>query len=135
MRKKLKELVALSLVKYRGLGFNKFRKYITSILVEGGALSAAQMMNNHSSTGPTLNHYYVTNKASEETFSDLHGNEGFENEEEKMEFAQKLYDPNFDIKKEIVKKEEPDWSNLQSTWGINMSKVKLEHGIKQEPME
>lgn len=59
MRKKLKELAASLTIKTQPLGFNSFRKYITSILVEGGAHLVAQSMNNHSSLNTTLNHYNV----------------------------------------------------------------------------
>lgn len=72
MRLKLKEISAALGIKTQTLGFNSFRKYITSVLVENGAHYIAQSMNNHSSLNTTLNHYnVVAPQAVQKTFNDL----------------------------------------------------------------
>lgn len=72
LRKKLKELSASLLIKEQSLGFNLFRKYITSELVEGGGHLVAQSMNNHSSLNTTLTHYNVVGpQAVQKTYNDL----------------------------------------------------------------
>lgn len=74
MRKKLKELSASLSIKSQTLGFNLFRKYITTMLVEGGAHLVAQSMNNHSSLNTTLNHYNViAPQTVQNTYNDLIG--------------------------------------------------------------
>lgn len=74
LRKKLKELSASLLIKEQSLGFNIFRKYITSELVEGGGHLVAQSMNNHSSLNTTLTHYNVVGpQAVQNTYNDLFG--------------------------------------------------------------
>lgn len=74
LRKKLKELSASLLIQNQTLGFNLFRKYITSELVEGGGHLVAQSMNNHSSLNTTLTHYNVVGpQAVQKTYNDLVG--------------------------------------------------------------
>lgn len=73
MLKKLKEMAAV--VGYRGtevLGFNLFRKYISSILSAGGGHLEAQAMNGHASLRTTLEYYTaVTTSNAERAFNDL----------------------------------------------------------------
>lgn len=72
MRKKLHVLAATNHLLTMKLGFNSFRKYITTTLVEGGGHLAAQAMNNHSTLNMTLDHYNVLGpQASEKTYSQL----------------------------------------------------------------
>lgn len=73
MRKKLHELAAnVGNVGEVTLGFNSFRKYLTSILVEGGGHYIAQAMNNHSSLNTTLDHYnIIASNSVEKSFTRL----------------------------------------------------------------
>lgn len=74
MRKKLHELAASVSINYKILGFNIFRKFITSVLVEGGGHFVAQTMNNHSSLNTTLDHYNVIGAQSvQKTYDNLTG--------------------------------------------------------------
>lgn len=79
MRKKLKELAATvpnSTTKIEPLGFNMFRKLITSVLVNSGGHYIAQSLNNHSSLNTTLTRYtVVANDAAEEAFRKLQATE------------------------------------------------------------
>lgn len=67
MRRKLKEMAASFGVRIADkdrpddhtMGFNAFRKYITTILVEGGGHAVAQAINNHTSLDTTLSNYHV----------------------------------------------------------------------------
>lgn len=61
MTKKLKHIAAMANVPgaLKTFGFNTFRRYITSTLVEGGGHFVAQTMNNHSNLNTTLDHYHV----------------------------------------------------------------------------
>lgn len=61
MTKKLKHIAAMAGVRNAlpTFGFNAFRRYITSALIEGGGHYVAQTMNNHSSVNTTLDHYNV----------------------------------------------------------------------------
>lgn len=43
------------------VGFNSFRKYVTSILINSGSLKLAQLLNRHTSQDTTYNHYYINN--------------------------------------------------------------------------
>ena len=65
MRRKLRK-IALTVktdkpVHFQTLGYNHFRKLTTSILVEEGGLDVAQLMNSHSSSKTTLDHYTIQN--------------------------------------------------------------------------
>ena len=83
MRKKLKELSALTTVeddqpkndwKEYKLGFQSFRKYITTILVENGGHLVAQALNNHKNLVTTLTHYTnPTPQTAEDTMNRLYG--------------------------------------------------------------
>lgn len=59
MRKMMIEFATINGVVMPTYGFNMFRKYTTTLLVEGGGHKIAQMLNNHSSLNTTLNHYNV----------------------------------------------------------------------------
>lgn len=72
MRKKMHELAAANHINIPQLGFNSFRKYITTTLVEGGGHAVAQAMNNHTSLDMTLGHYNVLGpQALERTYTRL----------------------------------------------------------------
>lgn len=72
MRKKLHELAASLLLKVNILGFNTFRKYITTVLIDAGAPLIAQALNNHSSVNTTFDHYnVVSTKLIQDTYNDL----------------------------------------------------------------
>ena len=72
MRKKLHELAASLGISKRVLGFNIFRKYLTTLLIEGGGHFTAQAMNNHSDLNTTLDHYNViTSKGVEDTYANI----------------------------------------------------------------
>lgn len=64
MRKKLRELASgvPDLDSEQSFGFNVFRKYITTVLIENGGYKIAQDLNNHSSGSTTMNHYNVVSK-------------------------------------------------------------------------
>lgn len=69
MRKKMRELAASLEIPRETLGFNVFRSFIVSVLVEKGGYELAQSMNNHSSLNTTLDHYnVVTPRAAETTY-------------------------------------------------------------------
>lgn len=83
MRRKLKELAASFGVRIKDvdgsadknepdghtMGFNAFRKYITTILVEGGGHTVAQAINNHTSLNTTLSNYHIQGaETAESTF-------------------------------------------------------------------
>lgn len=59
MRKKLHVIAASNHLITTKLGFNSFRKYITTALIEGGGHLLAQSMNNHTTLNMTLDHYNV----------------------------------------------------------------------------
>lgn len=70
--KKLKELAAVHELHFDVLGFNIFRKYITTMLVNRGGHLVAQAMNNHTSLNTTFNHYTtLTSDASEKTYDSI----------------------------------------------------------------
>lgn len=74
MTKKLKDLAAMAGVTAAlpTFGFNTFRRYITSTLVEGGGHYVAQSMNNHSNLDTTLDHYLVVGPESmQRTYKNL----------------------------------------------------------------
>lgn len=74
MRKKLHEISASLNIQETILGFNIFRKHVTSVLTAGGGHFVAQAMNNHSSLNTTLDHYNViTPQAAQMTFDELVG--------------------------------------------------------------
>ncbi|AYP97908.1 VLF-1 [Mauternbach virus] len=74
MRKKLHEIAASLGINSSILGFNIFRKHITSVLTSNGGHFIAQSLNNHSSINTTLDHYnVVTPQAAEMTFDALVG--------------------------------------------------------------
>lgn len=51
------------------MGFNAFRKYITTMLVDGGGHTVAQSMNNHTNLNTTLSNYHVlSTESAEATF-------------------------------------------------------------------
>lgn len=69
MRKKLRELAAALTIPRGTLGFNSFRSFVVSMLVDHGGYELAQSMNNHSSLNTTLDHYnVVTPRAAETTY-------------------------------------------------------------------
>lgn len=72
MTKKLRELAAMAGQNFDTFGFNMFRKYITSVLVENGGHLIAQALNNHSSVNTTLDHYTVIgSRTAEKAYDDL----------------------------------------------------------------
>lgn len=72
MRKKMRELAASLFLTKDTFGFNAFRRFIVSVLVENGGYELAQSMNNHSSLNTTLDHYnVVTPRAVEETYAKM----------------------------------------------------------------
>ncbi|ATZ81490.1 VLF-1 [Drosophila innubila nudivirus] len=74
MRKKLHEISASLGIKSPILGFNVFRKHVTSVLTSNGGHFVAQSLNNHSSLNTTLDHYnVVTPQAAQITFDALIG--------------------------------------------------------------
>lgn len=83
MRRKLKEIAASFGVRIKDvdgsadkndpdghtMGFNAFRKYITTVLVEGGGHTVAQAINNHTSLNTTLSNYHIQGaETTESTF-------------------------------------------------------------------
>lgn len=72
MRKKMRELAASLFLPRETLGFNVFRSFIVSLLVDKGGYELAQSMNNHSSLNTTLDHYNViTPRTAETTYAKL----------------------------------------------------------------
>lgn len=72
MRKKLHELSATISIQKRILGFNVFRKFITTVLIDGGGHLIAQSLNNHSTVNTTLDHYNVVGPQSvQKTYDNL----------------------------------------------------------------
>jgi hypothetical protein len=75
MRKKLREIAASLIDSSKNdfpIGFNVFRKYVTTMLVEKGGEKLAQAMNNHSSVNTTLDYYNVESKnVTEKTYDEL----------------------------------------------------------------
>lgn len=70
MRKKLREIAASLSLFVETLGFNVFRKYIVTVLVDKGGHEIAQSLNNHASVNTTLEHYNVmSSKAAEKTYN------------------------------------------------------------------
>lgn len=68
MRRKLKEIAASFGVHLADgpnepdghtMGFNAFRKYITTMLVDGGGHTVAQSINNHTNLNTTLSNYHI----------------------------------------------------------------------------
>lgn len=70
LRKKLREFSAIvGTTSIANLGFNNFRKFITTILIEGGGHMVAKAMNNHSDIGTTFKHYNIqTPQATEDLY-------------------------------------------------------------------
>lgn len=66
LRRAAKQLAVSFSLDIENLGFNKFRKYITSILVDGGGHNLAQFINAHSNVNTTLTNYDVGTKISME---------------------------------------------------------------------
>lgn len=78
MTKKLKDIAAMAGASntLKTFGFNTFRRYITSTLIEGGGHYIAQAMNNHSSLNTTIDNYNVVGPESmETTYTGLLGDE------------------------------------------------------------
>lgn len=74
MRKKLRTLSATVYHGKQTLGFNMFRKYTTSLLIDGGGYLVAQALNNHSSVNTTLDHYNVVGPQTvQNTYNDIMG--------------------------------------------------------------
>lgn len=74
MRVKLREFAAMADINIPYLGFNAFRKFITSLLLSKGGFAVAQSMNNHSNLNTTLDHYnVVTNESVEKMYTDILG--------------------------------------------------------------
>lgn len=72
MRKKLRTLSATVYHGKQTLGFNMFRKYTTSLLIDGGGHLVAQSLNNHSSVNTTLDHYNVVGPQTvQDTYNDI----------------------------------------------------------------
>lgn len=70
LRQELKTIA--SFINYQNLGFNMYRKYITSILINGGGESIAQMLNNHADVNTTIQNYDIqSGEAIDDTFSIL----------------------------------------------------------------
>lgn len=81
LRVKLHEFAALSDIQVPVLGFNIFRQFITSLLIDKGGFNVAQSINNHSNLNTTVGHYnVVTNETAEKVYSELLGD--IEEEEE-----------------------------------------------------
>lgn len=71
LRKKLREFATV--VGLNTVGFNDFRKFITTVLIDGGGHEVAKAMNNHSDIGTTIRHYSVhTPQASEDLYRAIH---------------------------------------------------------------
>lgn len=81
MRRKLKEIAASFGVHLsfadgvnepdgHTMGFNAFRKYITTMLVDGGGHTVAQAINNHTNLNTTLSNYHVLSAESAEATFD-----------------------------------------------------------------
>lgn len=66
LRRSLKQLAVSFSVNVPNLGFNKFRKYMTSLLVDAGNHSLAQFINSHRNMDTTLTNYDVGTKQSME---------------------------------------------------------------------
>lgn len=74
MRVKLREFAAMADINVPYLGFNVFRKFITSLLLSKGGFTIAQSMNNHSNLNTTLDHYnVVTNESAEKMYTNILG--------------------------------------------------------------
>lgn len=72
LRHKLHEFAANIGIEMPIMGFNIFRKFITSLLIEKGGYTVAQSMNNHSNLNTTIGHYNViTNETVEKIYDDL----------------------------------------------------------------
>lgn len=72
MRKKLREIAASLIIGPRILGFNVFRKYIVTVLVDQGGHLIAQSLNNHTNVNTTLDHYnVVSSSAAEKTYNSV----------------------------------------------------------------
>lgn len=63
LKKKIKELAALSLLYIPVLGYKPFRKLTTTILISKGGLDVASAMNNHSNINTTEKYYNITSGA------------------------------------------------------------------------
>lgn len=76
LRRAVKQLAISFSLDIENLGFNKFRKYITSVLVDGGGHSLAQFINAHSNVDTTISNYDVGTKITmERTMNDILANE------------------------------------------------------------
>lgn len=72
MRKKLHEMASSMQIKSQPLGFNSFRKFIVTMLIDGGGHEVAQSMNNHQSINTTLDNYNVVGpQLAENTYAKL----------------------------------------------------------------
>lgn len=72
LRRAVKQLAISFSLDIENLGFNKFRKYITSVLVDGGGHSLAQFINAHSNVDTTITNYDVGTKITmERTMNDI----------------------------------------------------------------
>lgn len=72
MRKKLHELASSMQITHQPLGFNSFRKFIVTMLIDGGGHQVAQSMNNHQSINTTLDNYNVVGpQLAEKTFAKI----------------------------------------------------------------
>lgn len=72
LRRSVKQLAVSFSLDIENLGFNKFRKYITTVLVDGGGHSLAQFINAHSNVDTTISNYDVGTKITmERTMKDL----------------------------------------------------------------
>lgn len=72
MTKRLKELAAAAGVHTETLGFNIFRKHVTSVLVENGGHLIAQALNSHSSVNTTIENYAVIGaQTAEKAYNEL----------------------------------------------------------------
>lgn len=91
MRRKLKEIAATFGVHLRTgemdesdghtLGFNAFRKYITTMLVDGGGHTVARVINNHTNLNTTLSNYHILSaETAEATFDRIDGMMAVENQ-------------------------------------------------------
>ncbi|KAE9522041.1 hypothetical protein AGLY_017561 [Aphis glycines] len=74
LRKRLKQFAVMFSVNLSNLGFNRFRKYITTLLIGGGGHTLAQFVNAHSNVNMTITNYDLgTKNTIEKTMDDILG--------------------------------------------------------------
>ncbi|MGI4816403.1 MAG: tyrosine-type recombinase/integrase [Janthinobacterium lividum] len=72
LRKRLKQFAVMFSINLTNLGFNRFRKYITTLLIGGGGHTLAQFVNAHSNINMTITNYDLgTRNTMEKTFTGI----------------------------------------------------------------